>query len=382
MWLVSSKTDKAAPLEEVIKQSKSDPRTKIIEASQYEVLAFKGIYSGVTFDVFLGSDNKDPFIIEPGTEIPKYIDQDKIEKVPIELYSRYKDDIQGSIRDISGKSTASTFKLFGSIEMLEKTFIVPNAFTNDVIILTETGQDALKDFMTDYLPKVIKNKMTPRYLHVDTALSGDRLGLSMCHSSGIKKVKRLDNISGQFSILEESIIKTDMAVGIQHTPGQQIPFFKIREFVIYLRNNLGYNIVLFSCDGFQSQDMMMLMRQQNFETDETSADKTKDPYIGFRLGISEERSYVPNNKILLREAKNVEDQGKKIDHPKKNPDGTDGSKDILDAVVCSQFNCRNLAKSNQLYNDEQTAEMDKYLNKNTLFNQRKNGINNIVDVFK
>lgn len=359
LWLLSSKNDDASFLEMHIESVRNEAKSYVIEMPIWVAKRDKTKYSGVTFKCFIGDDNKDPFIIEG--EVPEYIDQDHVIEVPIEYHDRFDKDLVGALKDLAGVSAASSYKLFKKKESIYKVMVIENAFTASSIQLTFDGPDSLKDHLTDYLVTRIKDKSQPRYIHIDTALKGDRLGLAMCHAHGIKKITRTDAFTLDKTIFNEASTRHDFAIGIKAQPGSEIPFYKIREFIVYLRDDLGYNISCISTDGFQSADMRQMLTRQGFKVEYTSVDRTKEPYLAFKSAVTEERAELPKNEILLDEMKDVEDMGKKIDHT------IDGSKDILDAVVGSYINCIKLHDVTAEYSSEMISQMrSKIVNRNPM----------------
>ena len=70
----------------------------------------------------------------------------------------------------------------------------------------------------------------------------------MTTSSDHVRVNRL--IQGEVKQVVDVIHKIVFAVAIQARPGEEIPFYKIREFVYWLRD-IGFNIASITCDSYQ-----------------------------------------------------------------------------------------------------------------------------------
>ena len=218
------------------------------------------------------------------------------------------------IENVKSEIRIEIFKLFKKKESLYKAMIVKQCLTSDVIQLSFEGEDSVIDHTNEEIFK-IPHREVPRYIHIDTALKHDTLGFAMTHSAGVRKIKRYHAHTGTYVHLEEPIYKTDLAFGIKAQPGSEIPFFKVREFIVWLRKTLGINIALVSTDGFQSAEFRQLLKKLGFETELISLDRTKEPYFTGKQAIIEERAWFPINNVLLQELKEVEDVGKKIDHP-------------------------------------------------------------------
>lgn len=368
LWILSSKTDNDSFLELHINKSRNNAKVKVIEAALWEAhghLTEK--YCGRRFRVFCGDTNKEPQILPEGQPVPQTIDVSKVIDVPVEYYDAFEMNLLDALRNIAGKTTASKFKLFRSREQINKVLILPPAFVKDVIMLEEYDD---KDQIADYLSSDFWQtgmKDAPHFLHMDTALTTDRFGIALCHVHGRKEVKRVDNITGKTSVFQEMIIMHDFCLGLQAKPGQEIPFDKVLNFIVWLRE-IGFNMGslnseflsrtgkttsydhrkgggLITVDGYQSRETQHRLRKQGFEVHELSVDKTKDPYIAYKRAVMEDRVYSPRNEQLAKELLDVEDTGSKIDHTIK------GSKDLADAVVGSFYSCLENAHSSHLYSD-------------------------------
>lgn len=170
-----------------------------------------------------------------------------------------------------------------------------------------------------------------RVIHVDTAYSpeGDALGLAMAH------IPEKVNQYGE----DRPIIVFDLLMRIKATPSAEINFGEIREFIYKLRDDRDFNIDFVTIDGFQSYDFIQLLRKNRIKADNSSMDKNKAPYEDIRDAINDHRCLHPRYMVKYRitdtdsvniaykELSEVQDIGKKIDHPK------DGSKDVADAMA-------------------------------------------------
>lgn len=158
---------------------------------------------------------------------------------------------------------------------------------------------------------------------------GDALGFAMAHVP--EKVDQYGE--------ERPIIVFDLLLRIKATPSVEINFGEIRKFIYMLRDDLGFEIDMVTIDGFNSFDFIQQLRRNKVKSDYLSVDKTKAPYEDVREVINDRRCLIPKYmvhynladtkvvNIAYKELSEVQDTGKKIDHPK------DGSKDIADAIT-------------------------------------------------
>ena len=200
----------------------------------------------------------------------------------------------------------------------------------DELILGFDDDSQIQDFLLmSRLSKV--DRMKPHFIHWDTSKSGDATGLAMSTIAGQREVKKL--IAGQVYQEEDIIHKLVFAINIRPEPGSEIPFYKIRNFIYYLKFELGYNIVSVTCDSYQSVDTLQQMSLRGFNTKTLSMDRSRVPYDTLKNAINEGRLIMPYIPHLEKELLELEDDKMvgKIDHP------VDGSKDTADALAGSVF---------------------------------------------
>jgi hypothetical protein len=174
-----------------------------------------------------------------------------------------------------------------------------------------------------------------RVAHIDLATSpnGDALGLAMGHVDSIVE------IDGE----EKPYIVIDLLMRMKARPGSEIILGDIRRLLYDLRDERHFKLKIVSYDGFQSTDSLQQLRKKRFTAKHISVDREKLPYEDLRDAIMDERIEFPRyvtyvnigdtktEEVLVRELLQLQDTGKKIDHPAK------GSKDLADAVagVCT-----------------------------------------------
>lgn len=330
-WLISSRNDSASFLESHIESVRNDPKVCIFEPAIWDVQSYKGIYSGKTFPVFIGSDIEQPKIITSEKELDDHMG--RVIQVPIEYYTEFETNLPGSLQDLAGVATRNGVNLIYNVEALDKAMCLENCMTTDELHLTLNEQDQIADFYKGNLPK------GKYYVHLDGGLRSDRFGFAMSRVTEQIKVTSTSAISGMETSKISPAVETPLVFGIKALPGSEVPFWKVRVFLVYLRSQ-GVNISLITCDGYQSADMMQLLTKLGFNAKYASVDKTKDPYLKLSSNILLGLIKMPKSRILRNELINLQNLPKKVDHPatimidgKQVP----GGKDIADAVASSSF---------------------------------------------
>ena len=87
-----------------------------------------------------------------------------------------------------------------------------------------------------------------------------------------------------------------------------------------------------------SVDTIQQLRKHGIEAEVVSVDKTTEPYDVLKAAMYEDRFRMQKHGVALQEFRTLQrvphGKGKvKIDHPKRNPDGTPGSKDVADSIA-------------------------------------------------
>ena len=332
MWVVSSRNENTSFLESHIDAERGNPRVAIYEPAIWEVQSHKGIYSGETFPVFIGSDVEQPKILTSAKEMDDYMGLTI--QVPVEYRKDFENNLPGALQDLAGVSTRNGVNLIYNVEALDKALCLDNAMTTDEIFLTLTGDDQLSDYYTGGLPT------GNYYVHLDGGLKHDRFGFAMSRVTEQIHTSTTSFLDGSISSKLSPLVETPLAFGIKALPGSEVPLWKVRQFLVYLRSQ-KVHISLITCDGYQSADMMQLLGKLGFIVKYSSADRTKDSYLKLSSNILLSQHKLPKSKILRMELLNLQNLPKKIDHPitvlvdgKQVP----GGKDIADAVAESSYN--------------------------------------------
>lgn len=186
-------------------------------------------------------------------------------------------------------------------------------------------------------PLLFPSEPQKRVLHVDIAYSdaetADALGMAMGY------VDKLVDIDGDW----KPYIVYDFLLRVKARTGTQIMLADIRRLIYELIDERGYRIGSVTVDGTQSLDMIQTLQKRRINASYMSVDKIRTPFEDLRETIYERRcefpAYVTELSpgtaemvvIAAQELKQLEDTGKKIDHPPH------GSKDVADAMAAVAY---------------------------------------------
>jgi len=151
-------------------------------------------------------------------------------------------------------------------------------------------------------------------IHVDLAVTGEGgdCGLALGHVYDI--------------VGNKPHIWIDLIMVIKPPEGGRLRLQSIRE-IIFTLHSMGFNLGLVTYDGFQSEDSQQIISDKGIPAKYLSVDRNKGPYTDFKELLLEQRlNYYVHNEFI-RQAMNLEETPKKIDHPPK------GKKDATDAVA-------------------------------------------------
>lgn len=340
LFLVSSKKSEHDFLEQYIKKQEGKPYIFVVDEPIWVVKADLGLYSGKYFKVAVGNRYLKSKILTEEDDPNSYTKNgQEVIDVPIEYREAFDLDINTSLMDIAGKALSSSLKFiyYDKLKLCYREYL-KNPFTMNSIELGFDDESELKDFLIpEYLS--VLDRAKPRFIHWDASKNGDATGLAMTSIANSKTVRRL--VGGQVYSENDIVHKLDFAIRIKAVPGQEIPFYKIRNFIYYLKGTLGYNIISVTCDSFQSVDTLQQLKLRGFLTATLSVDRSRVPYEGLKNAINEGRFICPYIEELEDELLDIEDDKTtgKIDHTETGcltPDTkiitTNGPKFIKDLV--------------------------------------------------
>ena len=333
LWLISSKKSTSDFLDEHIEKSRHNKNSIVADYALWEVKGHLLNLSGKTFKVFIGDESRDPIIID-NKEVIKLLDLDpsKIIEVPIEFKKDFEYNIFEALGDLAGVSTSSVYTFIRSKEKIKKVCTNKNPVKKDIIQLglKEYGSGSIKvsKFLEQRILKNLLNPDTPRYMHIDIGLTGDKYAIAVAHE--FARFKR----ELQETVVEEPVVAVDFVMVFEAPHNDEIPIEIAYDLVMDLTSN-GYYIKKVTADGFQSRHLLQKFKLSGFNSELLSVDRNTEPYFNFRRMIYDERVILPDHYLLKKELKELQVIKNKVDHP----DG--GSKDVTDAVCGAIWTCIN-----------------------------------------
>jgi len=288
---------------------KRNPQLNIytVYAPIWEAHKHKNIYfkSG-SIEVYLGDSNYDPFVIDEERPLTEDMDRDLVLIAPKELEREFRADTIKAIQDKAGISTGTSGLFFKSKDKLNEVFKIP-MYTKDVIICDMFEKD---DTLMNHLQTAI-NMLLPKektlFIRLDLGVVKDHTGLSIGYLDSYyypdptdKKVKLPK-------------YKIPISVAISRYAGQETSITKITEFILQLSKD--YSIGGISADSFQSRNMLQDLKIAGFNVKDLSVDKTTTAYNYLKNIIYNKHIELPQNKLLMKELKELQTIGGKVDHP-------------------------------------------------------------------
>ena len=249
-FLVSSKSERLSFLNTFIAERRQSQHVYVVDIPYWEARPNVN-FSGRRFSVQLGDVYTPSKVITTSSELAlahkKGLD---IIKVPVEYFEDFDRDVVGSLRDIAGVSVAGlrATKLFAA-EKLVRDCIDPTKPEPMSRTTIEIGLDDDVDLIHFLdISKVRMPKSVERFIHCDIsyASGGDCMGLAM---SGISHWTTTEVMlpDGRFERRKVPVVETDFAFRLKARPGDQIPLFKMRKFILDLRA-AGFAIKKFTAD--------------------------------------------------------------------------------------------------------------------------------------
>lgn len=215
----------------------------IFNKKQYEVWP-QDRYCGEVFRLLVGNDTiTDTRVLGDSEQVP---DGSLVLDVPIEYKVDFQRNPHDALRDIVGMSTSSIspfirrrFKIYDCISAGAEDGLESFLMKDNVIL----GVDGMPQVKRHHY---CQNPSRPRYVHIDLAITGDRVGIAMLRFDGLQEVERS---SGGSEMLP--VCSVEMACSIEPDGNNEIELAEVRMWVKQLRDVFGYPIKAVTYDGFQ-----------------------------------------------------------------------------------------------------------------------------------
>lgn len=283
-----------------------------------------------TFDFFLGSDTKDPCVVDENIEL-KPIELERVIQVPSKYYGDFLTNPYESIQNIAGRRTMPEAALFNSVSVFERVFKKPqNIFTKDCPEITLENFKSLDDFLYEDKKNYFSYPDRPecfRYVHLDMAYRGDRFGLASVYSDRVKYVSEEDG----HEILRRKYF-VDFCLGITTKNKETVDILKVLEFIYSLKER-GYPLKLVTTDNHQGEIARQMIAKKGVRTEYLSMEKSKEQYLNLKNIIITESLEGFINPPLTKELRGLRESQKKIEKGKGYTD------DMSDALAGALWSC-------------------------------------------
>jgi len=287
-----------------------------------------GRYSPNRFKVFVGSGYRSSKILSPEEKVPKLKAGEQIIQVPETFRESFETNLPASIRDLAGVATAAVDLLFRRVELIKSAHgkyqnpLYPETLEIGLGTITEVSDYYDLDLTTHFdnvRRSLLFHPRTRRFIHVDLAKNGDCAGIT-CLCIPFYYEKKLQHSDRELAITQKlPFIFVDFFTRIKAPPMDEISFEKIRQFLVWLRDNAGYYIERISYDSWQSVHSLQLLQENGFATDTISVDRTDEPYLELHAAYVENRIQTPPYEFVGLELRkllyDISARVGKVDHP-------------------------------------------------------------------
>ena len=346
LMFTSSPTDEGDVLSEIIADAEKNNLPGVLVRDNISRWEAREEWTDSTFDFFLGSDTKDPCIVDENIEL-KPDEWDRVIQVPntVENYANFNTDPYLSIQNIAGRRTMPSMALFNTVSAFEKVFYKKqDIFTKDTPVITLENFRSLDDFLYDDKKDYFSNPNRPdcfRYIHLDMAYRGDRFGLASVYSDRIKYTSE----DGHEIMRRKYYI--DFCLGVTTKNHETVDILKVLEFIYELKEK-GYPLKLVTTDNHQGEIARQMIAKKGVRTEYLSMEKSKEQYLNLKNIIITESLEGYINPPLMRELRGLRESQKKIE---KGKGYTDDMSDALAGALWSCSQDRFYKKNNEAISD-------------------------------
>jgi hypothetical protein len=368
MILASSAATNDSFTNRKIRDSMGEPSVFVRDYAAWDVKP-KENFSGENFWVLIGNSAIRNRIIRERSEYDKlnmvWLEEQgcRVVEVPIEYYEDFDRDIENAIRDIAGISTHAISAFIHRTDRVDECVSesLSHPFsTEEYDYGTSAGfvWPRVCDHMERKLPggyieRYWRPKRSPnamRHVHIDPSLSGDSTGMAMGHIDRWVEVVRRGPDGEEYNDVAPHIV-IDLMLRVNPPSGEQIFLPDVRRLVYELQDH-GFHLSGFSCDSYQSAEMIQQMKHRGVKSEVISVDRTMDPYDALKSALYEGRIEFYKYDPFISELRSLEyDRVKgKVDHP------IAGTKDVADAVAGVVYSLVKSAGSNVVLAPSQSAD--------------------------
>jgi intein/homing endonuclease len=290
-----------------IRELQGEKNALVCDMSLY---AAKGMenFSPKLFRVMVGNDTIQSRVLNADEIAPKDM---QVIKVPEDFLKDYKDDCDGSLRDISGISIRTVSPYLADQKFLVR--MVDNSRSHPFRTV-EWKINETRDVLWDRLVYTIdgKNKPLlypdkPRTVAIDLGRTRNPTGFTVGFVRGFKTIDRRQP-DGRMYQENLPYIVVEFALRISPVTGEEIKFWQVRELIFDMVAH-GIPIKYGVMDHYQSDDFVQLLTDQGIESKQIKTDIKS--YETLKAAIYEERVRVYPYKPLMDELSMLEYDAKK-----------------------------------------------------------------------
>jgi len=342
IYLISSANYEEDFIDRKEREAEANPHIFVMHLAQWESFMNKDgtlnrkKYSGKKFFVRKPSENAAGGVYDEKPDVINEEDESNIIEVPIEHKPAFERDLIGSLRDIAGVAVAH------SSRFIDKNYITiafnryKSIYGENQIFTSQTIELAVNSDIQDLVNTNMLRRLSshgPFAVHIDLGISGDSAGVAVGHSIGSKDVGLRTAFNPETGEVRRESKGSLPVYGIPGTlqvvppRGGEIELNTLRELVGIICEHIP--VYWLTMDRYQSATFLQYFRSKSVNSSILSLDRKPDPYIETKFAIKEERVYIAENRVLLEEFPNLDQDNTtgKIDHPES------GSKDLADSVA-------------------------------------------------
>lgn len=288
-----------------------------------------------------------PFVTREADEIAPYLDKwpDRVIRVPMNYWDTFRDDLDGSIRDIAGYPTLTLKPWLSELDKLMEA--VERGRARGMRHPLNMEETSLEDGGRLLRDRLRFDPDKTYFAHVDLAKGHrDKCGVAVGHVDHWKEVAKtvVDEETGDVRTVIQTqpyIVIDLMARFVAPKDKGDLKVDLVRGLLLTLRE-YGCNLRKVTFDQWNSLSSVQAFQRLGIESEEHSVDRTMDSYNAFKEALIEDRIDLYSYQPLIEEISSLEhnEAKDKVDHV------PGGSKDVSDAVAAVCFHCASSEEEN------------------------------------